>query len=93
MNNMDVGKRKNRCGKLIIFVFMALFVFGQYAPAQTANKTGDPITLNRTVYIILATVPESPLPAWVENGMMFFPPTAGYGVPGPCNPPDRCNEQ
>lgn len=47
---MDVGKRKNRCGKLIIFVFMALFVFGQYAPAQAANKTGDPITLNRTVY-------------------------------------------
>lgn len=41
MNNMDVGKRKNRCGKLIIFVFMALFVFGQYAPAQAANMIGD----------------------------------------------------
>ena len=37
---MDVVKRKNRCRKLIIFVLMALLVFGQYVPAQAANKTG-----------------------------------------------------
>lgn len=49
---MDVVKRKNRCRKLIIFVLMALLVFGQYAPAQAANKTGDSITLNRTVYTL-----------------------------------------
>ena len=45
-------RTKNRCGKLIIFALMALFVFGQYAPAQAANKTSDPITLNRTVYTL-----------------------------------------
>lgn len=49
---MDVVKRKNRCRKLIIFVLMALLVFGQYVPAQAANKTGDPITLNRTIYTL-----------------------------------------
>lgn len=49
---MDVVKRKNRYGKLIIFALMALFIVGQYALVQAANKTGNPITLNRTVYTL-----------------------------------------